>query len=211
MALDAALLSAIKFIAAHELENSAATELSALRTKRANLVDSLEERSGRRSRLKAAVEVLDGIIGSLSLEAATKVLVNSTCSVASRIFSRIHAPNEYEITGDATAPLCFRGQPRSKVQLNEVSTGQRAAYALSMFLAMNSRADNGPKVVLLDDPISHVDDMNALAFLDYLRNLVLNTNRQIFFATADEKMAGLFAHKFGFLGSEFKMLSISRS
>lgn len=79
-----------------------------------------------------------------------------------------------------------------------------------MFLAMNAQVIAGPKVILLDDPISHVDDLNALSFLDYLRNLVINSDRQVFFATADEKIAGIFAHKFGFLGDEFRIVELTR-
>lgn len=97
------------------------------------------------------------------------------------------------------------------MSLNQVSTGQRTAYALSMFLAMNAKVRGGPRVVLLDDPISHIDDLNALSFLDYMRNLVLQSDRQIFFATADEKIAGLFSHKFGFLGEEFRTFELSRA
>lgn len=66
------------------------------------------------------------------------------------------------------------------------------------------------KVILLDDPISLFDDPNALSFLDYLRNLVMKSDRQVFFATADEKIAGLFVHKFGFLGEEFQTIELAR-
>jgi len=79
-----------------------------------------------------------------------------------------------------------------------------------MFLAMNAQVKSGPKVILLDDPISHVDDLNALSFLDYLRNLIIRSDQQIFFATADERMAGLFAHKFDFLEDEFVAIALAR-
>jgi ABC-type lipoprotein export system ATPase subunit len=57
-----------------------------------------------------------------------------------------------------------------------------------------------PPVLLIDDPIAHVDDLNALSFLDYLREVVLAGGRQIIFATANEKLATLFERKFDFLG-----------
>jgi ABC-type cobalamin/Fe3+-siderophores transport system ATPase subunit len=79
-----------------------------------------------------------------------------------------------------------------------------------MFLAMNAQVRGGPRALILDDPISHIDDLNALSFLDYLRNLVLHSKRQVFFATADEKMAGLFSHKFAFLGKEFRTIELQR-
>jgi recombinational DNA repair ATPase RecF len=51
-------------------------------------------------------------------------------------------------------------------KLTEISTGQRAAYALSLFLAQNSQLTSAPPVMLIDDPIAHLDDLNALSFLD---------------------------------------------
>ena len=46
--------------------------------------------------------------------------------------------------------------------------------------------------MLIDDPIAHVDDLNALSFLDYLREIAIDGKRQIFFTTANEKIASLF-------------------
>ena len=96
------------------------------------------------------------------------------------------------------------------MELEEMSSGQRAAYALSLFLAMNERLNTGPKVIMLDDPVAHVDDINTLSLLDHLRDIALVGKRQIFFATADSKLAGLFVRKFGFLGDQFKQLELTR-
>ncbi len=65
--------------------------------------------------------------------------------------------------------------------------------------------------MLFDDPVAHIDDINMLSFLDHLRYLAISGSRQIFFATADNKLAGLFRHKFRFLGDEYKELRLSRS
>ena len=58
---------------------------------------------------------------------------------------------------------------------------------------------------------AHIDDLNALSFLDYLRDLAVNSGRQIFFATADTRVASLFSKKFSFLGESFKTISLVRS
>ena len=103
-------------------------------------------------------------------------------------------------------------QGRTEVDLNEMSSGQRAAYALSLFLAMNESLRNGPKVILFDDPVAHIDDINTLSFLDYLREVALSGSRQLFFATADAQLAGLFKHKFRFLGEErFRVFTLVRA
>lgn len=208
--LEAALLGAKKVLASMASESESTSRLTAVRAK-------LQELSGRMSRYRDALErlagaqrVLDEVIENQSLDAANSAVVAATHTVADSIFKRIHVPAEYLISADTGVPL-RRRDTNAPVQLNQVSTGQRAAYALSMFLAMNAQVTAGPKVILLDDPISHIDDLNALSFLDYLRNLVLKSDRQVFFATADEKVAGLFSHKFGFLGDDFRTLMLTRS
>lgn len=207
--LEASVLGAKKVQAALLSDSSSATHLKTLREQLAQLTARLSRIGGAIERLAGAQRVLDDIIENQSLDAASAAVVAATHKVADSIFGRIHAPAEYVVTADAETPLRRRDN-NLPVQLNQVSTGQRSAYALSMFLAMNAQVKAGPKVILLDDPISHIDDLNALSFLDYLRNLVIKSDRQVFFATADEKVAGLFVHKFGFLGEEFRTIELAR-
>ncbi|OFV93786.1 MAG: hypothetical protein A3G76_03765 [Acidobacteria bacterium RIFCSPLOWO2_12_FULL_65_11] len=63
---------------------------------------------------------------------------------------------------------------------------------------------------MFDDPVAHVDDINTLSLLDHLRDIALSGQRQIFFATADSKLAGLFGRKFRFLGDRFKQIELAR-
>ena len=207
--LEASVLGAKKVLAAIHADSNSTTRLTTVRTQLTQLSERLGRIRGSIERLAAAQRVLDDIIENQSLDAASAAVVAATHKVADSIFGRIHAPAEYLVTADSETPLRRRDN-NSPVHLNEVSTGQRTAYALSMFLAMNAQVKAGPKVILLDDPISHIDDLNALSFLDYLRNLVLRSDRQVFFATADEKIAGLFVHKFGFLGDEFQTIELAR-
>lgn len=208
--IETAVLSAKNLISLLEKEATADTQKNALSKKLGDLNTRIEEYDASIDRLEQAADVLADIIDNHSLDAATAAVVGATHTVADSIFSRIHTPAEYRVNATPDSPLTRRDTD-AVVLLNEVSTGQRAAYALSMFLAMNAQVKNGPKVMLLDDPISHIDDLNALSFLDYLRNVVLKSDRQLFFATADEKVAGLFAHKFGFLGDDFQIIELSRS
>jgi chromosome segregation protein len=77
---------------------------------------------------------------------------------------------------------------------------------------LNRSAETAPPVLLIDDPIAHIDDLNALSFLDYLRDLAVSMRKQVFFATADARLAALFQRKFEFLGNErFKKIVLSRS
>lgn len=124
------------------------------------------------------------------------------------IFKLIHTPKEFKnIYFEIGSPIILkRENSEEDAELSTISTGQRAALALSVFLSLNKKLQNGPPFLIFDDPIAHVDDLNMLSFLDYLREIVINTNRQIFFATANENLAFLFHQKFAFLGgSEFKV------
>jgi hypothetical protein len=63
---------------------------------------------------------------------------------------------------------------------------------------------------MFDDPVAHVDDLNMLAFLDYLREIAITGTRQIFFATANEKLAAIFRQKFHTLGDSFRPIELTR-
>ena len=105
------------------------------------------------------------------------------------VFRKIHSPHEYGVRRDAQAPLFRLDDPSKAIALRDISTGQRAAFVRSVFLAMNAKLQTVPPVLLFDDPVAHVDDFNSLSFLDYLRDVALAGKRQIFYATADAKLA----------------------
>lgn len=159
--------------------------------------------------LHEAGEILDDLLENASLENATREALDAIGDQINEVFSRIHSPREYEYVGspDVLLQTADSHEPRS---LSQVSTGQRAAFALSIFLARNRTATSAPPVLLIDDPIAHIDDLNALSFLDYLRDLAVNSGRQIFFATADTRIASLFSKKFSFMGDAFKTISLIR-
>jgi energy-coupling factor transporter ATP-binding protein EcfA2 len=124
----------------------------------------------------------------------------------------MHSPNEFKeikLENNKINLVPFVGEPRD---LNEISTGQRTALAVSIFLSLNKKLSKGPDVIFFDDPVTYVDDLNTLSFLDYLRQIVLQTNRQLFFSTANNDLAFLFKKKFEFLGqADFKDIPLERT
>ena len=173
---------------------------------------SLTERQTTLKHLSNAWDIVSKLLtGQNSLESIKHELLTNNAAIISEIFSKIHFPNEYDLCVEgAETKLIHKASGESR-SLKEVSSGQRAAFALSLFLTMNKTLDNGPMVMLLDDPISHIDDINMLSFLDYLRELAIDGNRQIFFTTPNAKLASLFRHKFKFLGdNEFKENNMNR-
>lgn len=174
-------------------------------------VVQVKDEVSKREHLTRAQDVLSRIKVDYSLEHATRDALGSIREQVSYIFERIHSPSEYEL-GDfyGDSILVTRGEklPRGT---NQVSTGQRAALALSVFLALNQSAERAPPILLIDDPVAHVDDLNALSFFDYLRDLAVSERKQIFFATADRRVAALFQKKFEFLGEHrYRQILLSR-
>jgi exonuclease SbcC len=171
---------------------------------------TLEKHRNEEKALLEAGKALDDLIANASLENATREALDAIGGQINEVFSRIHSPREYEYVGSPSV-LLRTAEGHAPRTLDQVSTGQRAAFALSIFLARNRTAAAAPPLLLIDDPIAHIDDLNALSFLDYLRDLAVNSGRQIFFATADTRVASLFSKKFSFLGESFKTIHLVRS
>jgi len=176
----------------------------------ADLAAKIETCNTKIKRLLDAESVLDVLAQQSSGSELTNQILTENAQEIARTFASIHMPNEFELKTQDGKLSILRRQTGAEVQLDQMSTGQRAAFALSLFLAMNRRLSSGPPMLLFDDPVAHVDDINVLSFLDHLRHLAIGGKRQIVFATADTKLAGLFRHKFRFLGDEFKELVLSR-
>ncbi len=179
------------------------SQVERLKERVAELVERIE-------RLTNAKSTLEELQTNHSLKNAMEDALQRHRTIIEEIFARIHSPAEFLGLGSDWATL-RRKADSSEAKLSEISTGQRAAFALSIFLAQNAQLTMGPPIILIDDPIAHVDDLNALSFLDYLREVSLAEKRQIFFATANDKLATLFEHKFDFLGQEgFRRFDLRR-
>jgi len=95
------------------------------------------------------------------------------------------------------------------VAIEHLSTGQKVCYALAVLIAkFVSNEHAAPNIIILDEPVANLDNTQMLNMLDVLRLLVIN-GTQIFFTTADERIAGLFRRKFAFLGDEFRGYMLS--
>ncbi|MFC1947534.1 hypothetical protein ACFLXY_06415 [Chloroflexota bacterium] len=161
------------------------------------------------NRCSAALRTLNEIDSKYSLQNAMKTTINEHRREIETIFSYIHNPAEFSGLGSSIYTL-IREEDGSEANLTTISTGQRTAFALSIFLALNMRLSTAPPILLIDDPIAYIDDLNSLSFLDYLREIVIRGDRQIFFTTANEKMASLFERKFNFLNNDFCKIKLSR-
>jgi exonuclease SbcC len=175
------------------------------------VLENLGKVKPRRIRAAFAAETLNSLMEEHSKAAFLGDYLKSNRLEIVNIFKLIHSPREFvdiDFEGDKLTLKTIEGEIRS---LNEISTGQRSALALSLFISLNRKLANGPNVMLLDDPVANVDDLNVLSFFDFVREFVLATKRQIFFATANSDLAFLFRKKFEFLGQgEFSSIELSR-
>lgn len=176
----------------------------------------LERASQRNERAGRAIATLESILTTDSKEKHLNAFLReNTCEIA-ETFRLIHSPREFEsiefdVDDDRKIVLVKEGS-KTKLSITKISSGQRAALALSLFLTLNRKLMNGPPFLIFDDPVAHIDDLNVLSFFDYLRETMLNLKRQVFFATANEKVAYLFRKKFDFLGEEdFRSYRLARN
>ena len=191
-------------------EQNAVKVLAEASTRKEQLEKQLAAMLPRIERFSEAKQVLAKIQGEHSLNSAMEEALRQNRVAIEAIFSRIHSPAEFSGLGDSLTTL-VRKNGTGTANLQQISTGQRAAFALSLFLAQNAQLRSAPPVILIDDPIAHVDDLNCLSFLDYLREVVVAGDRQVVFASANDKLAMLFERKFDFLGSEdFRRYDLSR-
>lgn len=175
---------------------------------------SIDKLSPRKERADIAVATIEDILQHDSKEKHVQGFLEDNLQEIVRVFRIMHAPREFselEFDSSTGALRLVRRAGQTRSGVTEISSGQRAALSLSIFLVLNEKLFNGPPFIILDDPVAHVDDLNILSFFDYLRELVISGNRQLFFATASEKVANLYRKKFDFLGDGFCDTSLTRS
>jgi DNA repair protein SbcC/Rad50 len=192
-----------------ESESSTGSMLKAKEAELQSVANRLSKVLASGTNLSRALETLTNIVDNHSLDKATADSFSIVRSKVSDVFAQIHSPPEYTLGNFSNGEIIIRRDNKSPHDVNQVSTGQRAALALSIFLALNESATTAPPILLIDDPVAHIDDLNALSFLDYLRDMVVVARKQVFFATADARLAALFQRKFEFLGERFKRISLA--
>ena len=142
-------------------------------------------------------------------EAYAESFISQNVAQISQIFLAIHSPQEFSGLGIVNQKLvAFRNE--EEIPISRMSTGQRTALVISVFFQMNLVTSSVPSFLLLDEPVANIDDLNVLALMDFLREIAISHNRQIFFTTANQNVAKLFRRKFSFLLEDFQELRFFR-
>ena len=176
---------------------------------------SIKNDSPVRDRLKHAVAVLEMLTTEHGQDKYVQEFFSKNLRQISDLFCVMHAPRDFEeVVWEVNNPMAIRAVRKcdsAVCTVSNLSSGQRNALSLAIFLTMNLRIQDAPKLILLDDPVAHVDDLNIISFFDCLREMLSGHRRQVFFATANYKTANLFQKKFDFLGNdEFKSFQLSQ-
>jgi chromosome segregation protein len=179
--------------------------LQARRKEREENVGVILERRTELDRCAKAQKVIAGLRESQGIERHLQNFVAAYRDSILAIFERIHSPKEFiglELGSEQDeGEILLKRENGQEARLSQISTGQRSALALSVFLALNASAKSKLNLILIDDPIAHIDDFNGLSFIDYLRNSVLS-GTQVLVATANLNLRRLIEMKFKFLGVE---------
>ena len=81
------------------------------------------------------------------------------------------------------------------------SASQINIIALSLFLSVSlTQTWSSFAPILIDDPVTHFDDLNSYSFLDLIKGIILNNKTikspQFFISTCDEQLFNLMRNKF---------------
>lgn len=185
------------------------TELERAESTMRAATDFLAKNQGNAQRIKVGLELLTEL-SSLSAVAELESFFSQNLNEINDIFRTLHAPREFTGIKFESGELSLLHHSGTVRKITEISTGQRAALAISMFISLNRKLRNGPGIILFDDPVSHIDDLNILSFIDFLRFFILKEGKQIFLATANARLAALIEKKFQFLGEDFKTWELIR-
>lgn len=120
----------------------------------------------------------------------------------SNVFCSLHTPKEFQCLQLVDNKIVGIKND-SQVEINQMSTGQKTAVVLAIFISLNSAMNTAPNFILLDEPVANIDDLNILSLLDFLREMVITNEKQLFLTTANYNVKKLFRRKFSFLGDEF--------
>lgn len=145
-----------------------------------------------------------GILNSLKLSSQyAEEFIRENISDISDLFVSLHSPREFDKLSLNENGEIVGYRNGVEVPIYLMSTGQKTAVVISIFFKFHISMKTAPKFILLDEPVSNIDDLNILGLLDFLREMAISNGTQIFFTTANHNVAKLFKRKFSFLRDKF--------
>jgi exonuclease SbcC len=169
------------------------------------LSDEIDTKAEKIDRLKDRIEQLEVArkhLGETFVgveESLDKVLGEYTeiVTILFKVFQRPYDFKRVELTDDNEELQVVRRDSGEVVGIDEMSSGQRTALVLAIFVTNNLAHDSAPPLMLLDEPFAHLDELNTLSFFNLVIELAVRGDRQIIFATANDNLASLLERKVG--------------
>jgi exonuclease SbcC len=169
------------------------------------LSDEIDTKTGEIDRLKDRIEQLEETRDHLREtfagveESLDEVLGEYTeiVTILFKVFQRPYDFERVELTDNNEELQVVRRENGEVVGIDEMSSGQRTALVLAIFVTNNLAHDSAPPLMLLDEPFAHLDELNTLSFFNLVIELAVRGDRQIMFATANDNLASLLERKVG--------------
>lgn len=218
LALEASLLDRAKSL---EIGLDVATTAAALTSLRAALnakLDALTRENRRRTQYESWADYFKRVAQLLSAQqnAATVSFTKEygpRTAVIQRRLRPVYGFDDLTITSHAGAinvRVTRNGEPLRPTDY--FSQSQQQTLLLGLFLtACSSQTWSAFSPILLDDPVTHFDDLNTYALLDLISGLIQSSEapRQFVVSTCDEKLLQLARQKFAPLKTDAKFYRFS--
>lgn len=145
------------------------------------------------------------------LNTYNRLFLSNNIKEISNRFVSLHSPREFSnlsLNGQGKL-VAKRFDKEEAIPIHLMSTGQRTAVALSVFFTLYLNMHSAPKFILLDEPMSNMDDLNVLSLMDFFRELAIS-GTQIIITTANPSIAKLFRRKFSIFKDNFSLINLNR-
>ena len=169
------------------------------------LSDEIDIKTGEIDRLKDHIEQLEETRNHLwetfaGVEESLDEVLGEYTEIVTILFKVFQRPYDFKrvkLTDDNEELQVIRRESGEVVGIDEMSSGQRTALVLAIFVTNNLAHDSAPPLMLLDEPFAHLDELNTLSFFNLVIELAVLGDRQIMFATANDNLASLLERKVG--------------
>ena len=184
------------------VEEAADAAVSKPASKLSNEIETMADEIGHlKDAMKRLEETRDYLIETFAgVEESLDEVLGEYTEIVTTLFKVFQRPYEFErveLTDDNEKLQVVRRERGEVGGIDEMSSGQRTALVLAIFVTNNLAHDSAPPLMLLDEPFAHLDELNTLSFFNLVIELAVRGDRQIVFATANDNLASLLERKVG--------------
>lgn len=198
----------------NDIEESSAlvNSVTSLREQITDYEQKIEKVTADKQDWEGGIERLQQAFSQTGGKKAFNEHIEDHMSAITTLFQAFQRPYEFDevLLEDDTVRVSRRGSADDSEPVEKMSSGQRAALGLAIFMTNNLAHPTAPPVMLLDEPVAHLDDINTVSFFNLLISAATELDRQILFATANEDIANLLKEKIGD-SDDFKSIDLDKA